>query len=209
MTTPEALLEKARSAPAKTDLSQHLEAIKTLREKKWSWREIAAFLKDNGVDTDHTKLLRFIQKSESRWTVPSSEDYYAALKSLQKAGKLGGPALAMLQHLYEAHNRTSTYTQLALAAARHGVKVSESRPHVYANREFGTLGKELGLVLGMEFLPSSKRDAPFYSSSIGVGSSVTPEGAEFELVMHHELSKALDRLVAKEELFTSKESGRG
>ena len=51
--------------------------------------------------------------------------------------------------------------------------------------------------IGMEFLPSSSRDAPFYSSSIGVGSFVTPEGAEFELVMHHELAKALDRLLTE------------
>ncbi|MCG2592990.1 hypothetical protein LZ009_09375 [Ramlibacter sp. XY19] len=209
MPSPEALLEKARKAPARQDLAEHLETIKTLRDKKWSWREVAEFLKENGVDTDHTKLLRFMQKQENRWSVPGSADYYEALKSLVAAGQLKSPSLAMLQFLYEAHNRTATYTELAHAAARAGVKVSEDRPHSYANREFGTLGKQLGLAVGMEFLPSSRRDAPFYSSSIGVGSSVTPEGGEFELVMHHELAKALDRLVEEKVLFNAKEKSRG
>jgi hypothetical protein len=209
MTSPEALLEKARKAPARTELAEHLESIRTLREKKWSWREVSEFLKEHGVDTDHTKLLRFMQKHENRWNVPGADDYYEALKRMLAAGQPKAPALAMLQYLYEAHNRTATYTELAHAAARAGVKLSVDRPHSYANREFGTLGKQLGLAVGMEFLPSSRRDAPFYSSSIGVGSSVTPEGGEFELVMHHELAKALDRLVAEKSVFNVKEKSRG
>jgi hypothetical protein len=52
----------------------------------------------------------------------------------------------------------------------------------------------LGETLDMEFLPSSQREAPFHSSSIGVGSSTTPDGAEFELFMHHGLAKALGQI---------------
>lgn len=47
----------------------------------------------------------------------------------------------------------------------------------------------------MEFLPGTKRETLLYSSSIGVGNSATPAGAEFELVRHHELAKAIDRLM--------------
>lgn len=198
MYSPEAVLEQARQAPARTDLGPHLDAIRTLREKKWSWREVAEFLKERGVDTDHTKLLRFIQKHENRWRVPHAEAYYEALKRLRAKGKLSGPHWEMLLFLYRAHNRSATYTELANAAASAGAKVPQERPHSYANRNFGEVGKLLGQAVGMEFLPGSRRDAPFYSSSIGVGSSVTPEGAEFELVMHHELAKALDRLLAED-----------
>jgi hypothetical protein len=209
MPTPEALLEEARQAPARTDLALYVEVIKALRDKKWSWREIAEFLKERGVDTDHTKLLRFMQKHENRWMVPPAEEYYQALRKLLAGGELKGPAMAMLRFLHGAHNRTATYTELAHAAGRAGTKVRADRPHVYANLEFGKLGKQLGEAVGMEFLPSSKRDAPFYSSSIGVGSSVTPEGAEFELVMHHELAKALDRLLAEKLVGDAKEKSRG
>jgi hypothetical protein len=198
MHSPDSVLEEARRATARTDLGPYLESLKTLRDKKWSWREIADFLKERGVDVDHTKLIRFMQKHEKRWRVPEAKQYYEGLKKLRRAGKLVGGQWHMLAHLYYAHNRTSTYTELAQAAAHGGAKVPAQRPHNYANLEFGKLGKLLGQTIGMEFLPSSNRDAPFYSSSIGVGSSTTPEGAEFELVMHHELSKALDRLVQED-----------
>jgi len=199
MYTPDAIFEEALRAAPRIDLSHYVEAIKTLREKKWSWREIADFLKQRGVETDHTKLMRFMHKHEARWRVPGADEYYSALKQLRTKKKVSDHHWAMLIFLFDAHNRTATYTELAQAAARGGAKVSEERPHVYANLEFGKLGKLLGQALGMEFLPSSKRDVPFYSSSIGVGSSVTPEGAEFELVMHHELAKALERYTSETE----------
>ena len=194
MQSPQAVLEEARQAPARADLSAHLDAINTLREKKWSWREVAEFLKERGVDTDHTKLIRFMQKHQSRWQVPDAASYYKGLTQLRATGKLASPQWDMLLFLHNAHNRTATYTQLAHAAARAGASVSAERPRIYANRRFGEVGKLLGQAVGMEFLPSSTRETPFYSSAIGVGSAVTPVGAEFELVMHHELAKALDRL---------------
>jgi hypothetical protein len=198
MKTPEAVLAEAQQASPRPELGPYVDSIKELRKKKWSWREIADFLKERGVETDHTKLLRFMQKHANRWRVPDAEAYRTALEQLQKKGKLAGPAWNMLVFLYQAHNRSATYTELAQAAARGGARVSPERPHVFANLEFGKLGKTLGQALAMEFLPSSRRDAPFYSSSIGVGSSTSPEGGEFELVMHHELAKALDRLLAEQ-----------
>jgi len=196
MSTPAAVLAEARLAPQRTELAEYVEAIKTLRGKKWSWREIADFLKERGVDTDHTKLLRFMHKHESRWYVPDSGAYFAAIKQLRAEGKLKGAQWDMLLFLHSAHNRTATYTELAHAAARGGANVPEVRPHVYANSAFGKLGKLLGLTVQMEFQPSLRREAPFYSSSIGVASSATPAGGEFELVMHHELAKALDRFLS-------------
>ena len=123
MPSPEELLRDALAAPARTDLAPHVDAIRALREKKWSWREIADFLRERGVETDHTKLLRFMQKHERRWRVPDSARYEQALSKLVSKGKLSSPQMAMLQHLYEAHNRTTTYTELANAAARAGGNV--------------------------------------------------------------------------------------
>lgn len=208
MHTPESVLNEALNAPQRGDLALYVDAIKALREKKWSWREIAEFLTGRGVETDHTKVLRFMQKIENRWTVPAADDYHKAIAKLKEHGKLVGSQWEMLTFLYKAHNRTATYTELAHAAARAGAKVSGERPHTYANLEFGKLGKRLGDAVGMSFLPSSRRDSPFYSSSIGVGSSVTPDGGEFELVMHHELAKALDRFFANVD-FISQGDARG
>ena len=186
MHSPASILEEALKAPTRSSaIAPYSEAIRALRLKEWSWREISAFLKERGVEVDHTKLLRFMQRLEKRWQIPTAEAYHDALLVLRRTGKLSAGHWDMLMRLYGAHNRTSTYTELAQAAGRGGAKVSEERPHIYANREFGRLGRLLGEVLGMEFQQSSDRDKPFYSSSIGIGSSATPEGAEFEMVMHH------------------------
>lgn len=199
MTDPASILDDAIKAPGRSNLEPHLSAIRELREnKKWTWREIADFLTERGVETDHTKLLRFMQRVDSRLKVPTADEYYEALQKLRRAGALESTQWAMLWHLYRTHNRTATYTELSHAAARAGAKVSDARPHTYANLEFGKLGKLLGDTVGMEFWPSSIRDKPFYSSAIGAGSSLTPPGGEFQLVMHHELAKALDRLHTEE-----------
>ncbi|KDR37653.1 hypothetical protein BG61_10120 [Caballeronia glathei] len=134
-------------------------------------------------------------KNEERFDVPDSGRYYDALRSLIEKEQISKVRWAMLCHLFEAHNRTATYSELAIAAARAGGSVPKEQPHTYANLEFGKLGKLLGQTIGMEFLPNTKRDGPFYSSSIGADSSIRPRRAEYELVMHHELAKALDRLL--------------
>lgn len=195
MNTPEQILEAARRAPKRLSAGNYLEAVQELRAKNWSWREIASFLREQGVETDHSKLIRLVAKAEGRWRVPDAKAYGKALAALRSRGQLASPHWDMLMYLYRAHNRTCTYTELALAARAAGASVSESRPHTYANLEFGKLGKLLGEELKMQFLPSTTRESLFYSSSIGVSNSATPDGCEFELVMHHELAKALDAML--------------
>lgn len=200
MPTATDILEAAQNAPSKDSLEEHLPTIETLRGKGYTWREIAAFLTEHGVPTDHSKVFRLVTKHErlesemAAFTVPSADDYVRGLKALEKAKRIPKSAKAMLGCHFHAHNRTVTYTQLAQAAAEaeglDGAKVS----HRAANMTYGKLGRALGEELDMTFLPSETRKAPFYSSSLGVGSSVTPDGGEFELVMHHELAKALQQL---------------
>ena len=55
---PKELLREALDAPNKTQLEDHREAVETLRGKGYSWREVAEFLNQRGVATDHTRLYR-------------------------------------------------------------------------------------------------------------------------------------------------------
>ena len=72
MMTPEELTVAAQSAPPKVDLQDYREAVVALREKGYSWREVADFLNERGVATDHTRLYRLFgekhneRKRESR-----------------------------------------------------------------------------------------------------------------------------------------------
>jgi len=200
MPTVTDILKAAQSATAKDSLDAHLPTIETLRDKGYTWREIAAFLTERGVPTDHSKVFRLATKRErleneaAAFAVPVAGEYVKALKALEKASHIPASARAMLAHHFKAHNRTATYTQLARAAAVADGKDGANASHRTANATYGKLGRVLGEQIGMKFLPSESRKAPFYSSSLGLGSSVTPTGAEFELVMHHELSKALSDL---------------
>ena len=181
-------------------MDAHLTTIVTLRGKGYTWRDIAAFLTEHGVPADHSKVFRLAsnherQESETAsFYVPAAVQYAEALNTLDSAKRISTPAKAMLGHHYAAHNRTVTYTQLARAAALAEGKETSQVTHRVANSTYGKVGRALGEELGMKFLPSEVRDKWFYSSSIGVGSAVTPAGGEFELVMHHELAKALTDL---------------
>jgi hypothetical protein len=90
----------------------------------------------------------------------------------------------MLKAHYEHSNRSITYTELTTAAGFEG--------HEYANRWYGQLGRDLGEAVGFTFAPKVYHDGNFYSSSIGMPNAYG--GEEFELVMHHELAKAIDEL---------------
>lgn len=201
MKTYNSILEDALKAPEKVELGPHLEAIQTLQKKKFSWREIADFLCERGVQTDHTKLIRFMKRHVAPFRVPSHDAYYAAIVALRRMGKLGldSHGWAMLTFHFNAHNCTVTYTQLAEAASRAGAQIPTSKPWTYANSHYGTLGRELGTEIGMDFQPSSDREKPFYSSAIGLENPALPSGAQFELVMHHELAKAIARVIAEDQ----------
>lgn len=188
----DAILRDAQTAPAKGSLEPHAEAIRVLRGKGYSWREIAQFLAERGVATDHTAVYRFFTRTQppvsatAAVTIPAAAEYERALTTIAVT-----PAQrAMLARHYRAPNRTITYTELANAVDFEG-------GHRGANLQYGNLGKALGEALGFTFPPSEQRpNEPFYSGAIGMGNP-WPKGAEFELVMHHELAKALDHLDAQ------------
>lgn len=182
------ILKDAKLAEPRASLSAHHDAITILREKGFTWREIADFLRERGVETDHTKLFRFMQRKEkpmnsySDFVVPSADQYAQALSGL----KISDLQLKMLETHYLAHNRTITYTELANAAG--------SESHSVANIHYGKLGKSLGEILRMNFAMSTTRGEPFYSSALGMDNPYKSEKAEYQLVMHHELAKAITQL---------------
>jgi hypothetical protein len=188
MPTPAEILREAKREPERQGLDAHREAINTLREKGFTWREVADFLRERGVDTDHTKLFRFMQRKEKsmnthqEFSVPPASKYAEALKGL----KISDIQRDMLRAHYEAHNRTINYTDVAAAGG--------SDSHSTANSHYGKLGRSLGEALNFNFIIAEKRGKPFYSSALGMDNPYKPEGEEYQLVMHHELAKAIEQL---------------
>lgn len=186
MKTPAEILNEAQSVKPKETLGPYRETILTLREKNYSWRDIAEFLVERGIETDHSKLFRFINKPrrpkmdvQPKFEVPTAEQYGQALKAI----KISPMQRKMLESHFRAHNRTATYTELAKAAGYDSYSV--------ANSNYGKLGAALGKALDMTFLPSATTpDSDFYSSAIG--RAIKHGDEEWILIMHHELAKALD-----------------
>jgi hypothetical protein len=190
------IFESALGAPVKEPLAEHLETIAILRGKRHSWRDIAEFLTTKGVPVDHTKVYRFARaherelrrlstdglnmSSSNRPMVPAAEEYARALRSMS----LTTTQKKMLEAHYNAHNRSITFTELANAAGFDS--------HIVANRHYGQLGRDLGERISFPFLRSkSRKGAIFYSSSIGADNPYVTDEEQYELVMHHELAKAL------------------
>ncbi len=195
MKSTDILLNEALEKPAKESLATHAETIKTLREKNYSWRDIADFLNKNGVATDHTKVFRFMKNWNEEannfidFFVPSWDQYVNALRESPVANPATERAKAqraMLLFHYAAHNRTVTYTQLANAVG--------SNEYRTANNYYGRLGKFLGEELEMNFAISGKTGNDFYSSAIGFDNPFKSPKQEYQLVMHHELAKAIEAL---------------
>lgn len=191
--TPDEILKEAKGVKEKETLAPHEQTIRTLREKKYSWREIAEFLRERGIDTDHSKVFRFIQKIEgikmeaqTEFVVPLAAEYVQALKDIKP--RITDIQWKMLKFHYEVRNRTATFGQIAKAVApdfNYGV----------ANLHYGNLGYALGTRLEMQFQPLDDNDPaskPFYSSAIGTATK--PKHSELMLIMHHELAKALGEL---------------
>ncbi|HMU88762.1 MAG TPA: hypothetical protein PKL69_02575 [Agitococcus sp.] len=183
------LLNEAKSLKPKENLAEYEQVIITLRAKNYSWRDIAKFLNDRGIETDHSKIFRFMQKNRKLtmttskdFIVPSAEQYIQALKSIN----ISDGQKKMLGYHYLAHNRTVTYTELAEAAGYPSFNT--------ANSMYGKLGRLLGEALSMTFIYAESRDEPFYSSAIGMDNPYKTEEQAYQLVMHHELAKALERL---------------
>ena len=52
------LLAAAKAAPEKLNVEEYREVVLVLREKGYTWREVAEFLSERGVAIDHTRLFR-------------------------------------------------------------------------------------------------------------------------------------------------------
>lgn len=186
--TAKEVLKAAISAPSKSPLDDHLETILTLRGKSYSWRDIAAFLNERGVETDHSKIFRFIKQWRKKmdYFIPTSNQYLSALKDVEE--NMTEKQKDMLGFHYNAHNRTATFSELASAV--------EYPNHNSANIQYGLFGRALGEKLEMKFAPmyDDREYEPFFCSSIGAGNINRKQGDDFQLIMHHELAKAITEL---------------
>jgi hypothetical protein len=189
----EEILAEAHQAESRDTLKAHRKTIDLLRSKGYSWREIAEFLSERGVEADHTKLFRFMKQvtmQSELLEVPAFVAYATALTAL--AASKNPPTKQqwrMLRHHYIVHNRTASYGQLAEAVDYKGNRG--------ANAQYGIFGAKLGSILGMKFSkldPKDPESPDFMSSSIGSESQFKNADGELQLVMHHELAKALDSL---------------
>jgi hypothetical protein len=189
MKTPAEILKEAKAAKEKDSLAPHERTILTLREKKYSWRDIAKFLTDRGVETDHSKVFRFIHRTrrtkvenQGQFVVPSANDYVQALKAIS----ISDTQRKMLKCHYLAHNRTVTFTELAKSIGKDD--------HRVANLHYGSLGRVVGDHMGMAYVPldNDEPQKPFYSSALGTAKKY--ENMDWQLIMHHELARAIDQL---------------
>ena len=63
------ILAAAKALPDKLNIEEYREVVDVLREKGFTWREVAAFLVERGVSVDHTRLFRhFGNRQEERRT---------------------------------------------------------------------------------------------------------------------------------------------
>lgn len=61
---PEKLLAEAEAIPAKVELGDYWDTVTVLREKDYSWREIAAWLTERGVGVHYKQLERYDKKRD-------------------------------------------------------------------------------------------------------------------------------------------------
>lgn len=180
------IIADAKKAPRKDSLDAYSEAISVLRDKGYSWRDISEFLAERGMQADHTKIYRHHTKTNKMkgktMSVITSEQYQEGLKTVS----LSDPQMEMLKAHYNAVNRSITYTELANAAGYDSYET--------ANSQYGKLGRSLGEAVGFEFVEAmpNRPGELFYSSSLGQVNSYT--SGDFQLVMHHELAKAIEAL---------------
>ncbi len=180
------ILELAKNVDNKiTNIEKHMESIVLLRKKGLSWRDIAEFFKANGIEVEHTKLSRiakanYIETNLSK-DIPSSQDYLEAIRGMEIVDE----EWKMLLYHFNQPNRTVTYTQLAESVGHDSYQ--------YANKVYGAFAKRLCEKINFNpFQGSSGRK--FFGSIIGMQYAYATPKDEFQLVMHHELSKAINEL---------------
>ena len=183
---PSDLLKLAEAAPGKSSLEDHRHAILVLRDKGYTWREIALFLSEKGVSADHTSVYRLVTKQKNSKPkmnttipIPKAAEYASALLKMT----IHPSYRKMLKAHYDAHNRSITYAKLNEAA---------EWGNGAANLHYGLFGRKLGDKLGFKFDKFvSEPDKEWVSSAIGMPNSYVSGEEEFEIIMHHELAKAL------------------
>ena len=65
MPPPDALLREAEEEPNYRDLNEYCPVIATLRGKGFSYREIAEWLSERGVELDHNAVYRLYTRNMS------------------------------------------------------------------------------------------------------------------------------------------------
>jgi hypothetical protein len=84
MPDPELLFREAEREPDFRTLSAYVDSIRMLRDKGFSYRDIADWLSERGVDVDHNAVYRVYTNSLS--------DYDAHLEDLREAEEAGEEA---------------------------------------------------------------------------------------------------------------------
>lgn len=113
--------------------------------------------------------------------VITAEQYKKALQEI----KITDNQMLMLKAHYEALNKSITFQELA--------KVAGYDDYTGANSQYGALGHLIGDAVNFEFKKSEiRKDDDFYSSAIGMPNPYITDN--FNLVMYHELAKAIEQL---------------
>ena len=166
---------------------KHKDAVSVLRQKGYTWREIAEFLTDQGVQVDHTTLFRLFkgvaQMTNESISVPDANVYAVALEKIN----VTPIEKKMLLAHYASHNRAITYTDLAKAA-----NFDDNKP---ANSGYGRLGHRLGDAIGFNFEKFKDSGVEWYSSALGMQMPEPWAAGEMRIVMHHEVARALEQLL--------------
>ena len=58
-------MAKAEALPSKVKLSEYWDTVTLLREKDYSWREIAAWLNEQGLGVHYKQLERYDKKRDA------------------------------------------------------------------------------------------------------------------------------------------------
>ena len=70
---PKEMLAEAKAMASKPRIEEYRETVQTLREKGYTWREIADFLNERGISTDHTRIYRTFGKTAKQRRKESRE----------------------------------------------------------------------------------------------------------------------------------------
>lgn len=175
------IINDADAAEPKEPLVAVAGVISTLRDKGYSWRDIASFLNERGVKTDHTRVYRFHKKSElnkgknmSYMTKKEYLDSFIDIKITPAQKRI------LVQH-YNALNCSASFEDLSGALGYSSLDE--------LNLKYGLLAKAIGRSAGFEFedyeaIPGKE----LFLSAVGRWTG-SEKGSRF--AMHSELVKAI------------------